>query len=282
MPFVLTQHRRRDAAVQFLRRMYQFAVGPGCALCTAAHDGEFAVCADCIADLPRPPVGKQCPICAEIESGGAICGRCLQSPPHFDATVAAFIYAFPMDRLVLKLKYGGGWPLAPTMAKLFHSALINFNSPMPDLIAPLPLHPSRERERGFNQSLEIARPLAKRLKIPMDASALIRVRAGLFQTSQPNWKERKRNVKGAYQAAKKDASALIRVRAGLSQASQPNWKARKRNVKGAYQAAKKFDGMTVALLDDVMTSGSTLNEAARALKKAGANRVINWVIARAL
>ena len=224
--------------------MYQFAVGPGCALCTAAHDGEFAVCADCIADLPRPPVGKQCPICAEIESGGAICGRCLQSPPHFDATVAAFIYAFPMDRLVLKLKYGGGWPLAPTMAKLFHSALINFNSPMPDLIAPLPLHPSRERERGFNQSLEIARPLAKRLKIPMDASA------------------------------------LIRVRAGLSQASQPNWKARKRNVKGAYQAAKKFDGMTVALLDDVMTSGSTLNEAARALKKAGANRVINWVIAR--
>jgi ComF family protein len=176
---------------------------------------------------------------------GAICGACLKEPPHFDATLALFAYAFPVEHFVQGLKYQGRLPLARFFAACFTDSLAKRADRHIDCIAPLPLHPLRLKERGFNQSMEIARPLAQRLNLPLLASACSRQLDTAPQTSLP-------------------------------------WKARGNNVRGAFHCNIDLSGKTIAVVDDVMTTGATLNEFARTLKKHGAAHVTNWVAARAL
>ena len=210
--------------------------GEDCLLCGAEGAPEL-LCPACIADLPA--LAESCPRCALPSPAAALCGSCLKLPPHFDATLALWRYEFPCDGLVQALKYRARLALAGFFARSHASR------PMPevDLIVPMPLHPKRLAERGFNQALEIARGLARHLGRPIEPRGVLRVKDTLPQTVLP-YEERAKNVRGAF---------LCRL---------------------------DLSGASVAVLDDVMTTGATLNELARALKRAGATRVENLVIAR--
>lgn len=157
--------------------------------------------------------------------------------------MAAVAYRFPADALIQACKYGGDLIAARALGELLADAV--GGEPAPDLIVPMPLHPNRLRERGFNQALEIARPVASRTGAPLSANACERV------TDTP------------------------------PQASLP-WKEREKNIRGAFACAADLSGKRIALVDDVMTTGHTLNEAARILRRAGAARVECWVVARTL
>ena len=214
--------------------------GGTCYLCRGASAG--ALCAPCSAELPylaRP----RCPSCGLPGTAETLCGRCLGEPPAFDATIAAFAYAFPADVLVQGLKFRSELALARLLADALYAEVRAASAGAVDLIVPVPLHDLRLRERGYNQSMEIARGIASRLDVPLAADACARVRNTAAQLDLP-------------------------------------LKARRENVRGAFSCRQALDGKTVAVVDDVMTTGATLSEVAATLKKFGAARVVNWVVAR--
>jgi ComF family protein len=213
-------------------------LGQDCALCGTSSREEL-VCAACAAALPRLP--EHCPRCALPTPGGLVCGSCLANPPHFDGTLALWLYEFPCDRLVQALKYRAWLALAPFFAR----CLVSRRFPAADVIVPMPLHPDRLAQRGFNQALEVARGLARRTGAPLDPRGTQRVRNTIPQT-------------------------------------ELRYEERARNIRGAFVAKVDFSGKTVAVVDDVMTTGATLDELARVLKRAGAVRVENLVIARSV
>lgn len=180
-------------------------------------------------------------MCALPTPNATTCGRCLKHAPHFDCTVAVFAYAFPLDKLVQALKFGEQLVLAGSLANQLAQRI----EILPDCIMPMPLHSARLRERGFNQSLELARHVARRLDIPLRQDACQRVR-----DTPPQ-------------------SAL-------------NWKERGKNMRHAFACTENLSGKHVAVVDDVMTSGASLNELAQTLRRAGAREVSAWVIARTL
>lgn len=200
------------------------------------------MCTGCDADLPYAPT-LACPVCALPVPDGRVCGSCLREPPAFSRTLAAFSYDFPVDRLLHAFKYAGDLTLTEILAAPL--ARLAAAQPKPDMLLPMPLHPARLKERGFNQALEIARPISRWLGIPLSTDACKRVR---------------------------DTS----TQAGLK------WRERRRNVRGAFACDLDLKGKKVAVLDDVMTTGATLNEISRILKSRGAAEVSAWVIARTL
>jgi ComF family protein len=211
--------------------------GGSCFLCRGA--AQAILCAACDADLPRLPTAL-CPRCALLSPAGAVCGRCLARPPSFDGTAAALAYAFPADALVHALKFRSELALAPLLARLM---LKNIAGEAVDCVVPVPLSAMRLRERGYNQAVEIARPLARAARAPLELALCERSRDTPAQTDLP-------------------------------------WAARERNVRGAFQCNRSLIGARVAVVDDVMTTGATLSEMATTLKRAGATRVVNWVVAR--
>lgn len=212
-----------------------------CFLCGAdSHVG--LCCAACDAELPRL-AEPHCPVCALPTLAGEVCGQCLKHPPAFDHTVAAFRYEFPLDKLIQALKFRERLVLVNYLA----DAVVQRVHTKPDRLVALPLHPVRLRERGFNQSLLLARRISRRLGIPLLADACERVRNTPPQSLLP-WKERDKNMRQAF-VCKSDA-----------------------DVRGRH----------VAIVDDVMTTGASIGELARALKQAGASEVSAWVVARTL
>jgi ComF family protein len=215
-----------------------------CELC-AGVSGTALVCGACLRDLPW--LARACPVCA-LPSGGSVCGHCLSDPPAFDATIAAFSYAFPIDRLIHSLKYQGRLALAEWCADAILARREPANPGVgsrPDRLIALPLAVLRQRERGYNQALEIARVIGARTGVPLLSRGLSRVRATPPQAALP-------------------------------------WTERAKNVRGAFACGLDFSGLSVALVDDVMTTGASLAEAAKMLKESGAVRVENWVVARTL
>ncbi len=210
--------------------------GGDCLLC-GEESGPELLCAACVAELPT--LVEHCPQCALPSHAGAVCGSCLDRPPHYDRTLALWRYEFPCDRLVQALKYRARLALAGFFARSLASRPL----PEVDLIVPMPLHPKRLAERGFNQALEIARGLARHLGRPIEPRGVLRVKDTPPQTRLP-------------------------------------YEERAKNVRGAFLCKLDLSGASVAVVDDVMTTGATLNELARALKRAGAARVENFVIAR--
>jgi len=211
-----------------------------CFVCGQAS-GDSLVCPACTACLPLL-AGPLCPVCARPSTDGAVCGACLSSPPHFDATVAAFRYAFPVEHVVQGLKYRHRLPLAGWLADALTARV---DSTGLDCMIPLPLSALRMKERGFNQAQEIARPLARRLGLALVPDACVRVRDTVPQASLP-------------------------------------WKERQANIRHAFECRADLTGQRVAVVDDVMTTGATLDEFARTLKLHGAARVENWVAVRTL
>jgi ComF family protein len=172
-----------------------------------------------------------------------MCGRCLSHPPIFTRTEAVFGYAFPLDKLIQAMKYGEQLALANGFAKELAQRIEKNN--LPDFIIPMPLHPAKLKERGFNQSLLLAEKIARELNLkPL-----------------PN--------------------ACQRVRDTPSQSSL-KWKERDKNVKGAFSCDIDLTGKRIALVDDVMTTGASLNALAKVIKKAGAAEINTWIIARTL
>src|SRR5258706_5808157 len=198
------------------------------------------LCARCDADLPRVGAGP-CPKCALASPGGALCGRCLARPPAFDATAAALAYRFPSDVLVQALKFLSELALAALFGNLIARRVAA--AERADLVVPVPLFPRRLRERGFNQAVEIARNVARLTGTRLDLGSCERILDTPPQFGLP-------------------------------------LEERERNVRGAFRCGGLLAGARVAVVDDVMTTGSTLQEIALTLKGAGAARVVNWVVAR--
>ena len=228
MPFL----RQKTCGV--LERLLGWTDQP-CHLC-GAHQ-RAPVCPSCSSELARPL--NTCPRCAIPMAAPGDCGPCTLQPPAFDATRAAWLYVPPLDRLVHGLKYHGRLPLAAWFGEALSKDL-----PSVDFICPMPLHPTRLRERGFNQAHEIARIVSGRTGIPLMKRTVRRIRPTLEQ------------------------SLLDR-------------RARRANVRGAFHCAEPMDGATILVIDDVMTTGATLEQVAQALRLAGAAQVINRVVARA-
>ena len=216
-----------------------------CVLCGATAKGaaQQMLCNPCNASLPlRPP--EVCPQCGISSPKAMLCGDCLADPPAFDATLAVFTYRFPFDQLIQSFKYSANLALTDFFAARLVATLHASQSTPVDVVIPLPLGRKRLSERGFNQAILIAQSVAQKLNLPLEATTLVRVRETLPQAGLP-------------------------------------WKQRHANVKGAFTCNTDLGGRHVALLDDVMTTGATLNEAAKQLKKNGAARVTAWVMARA-
>lgn len=223
-----------------IRSIFNRFLPPACLLC-GGH-AHAALCAGCRADLPWHSA-PACPVCALPSPEGRVCGACLKRPPAYDRTRAALAYAFPLDRLIPHLKYRGRLAVAPALADCLAASLDD--APRPDCLTPMPLHPARLRERGFNHAGEIARGLAQRLDLRLDAALCRRVR---------------------------DTPPQMRLPLDM----------RRRNVRGAFECDAAVSGLHVAVVDDVMTTGSSLDALAQSLKRAGAREVSCWVVARAL
>ncbi len=216
---------------------------PTCLLCGDAGYGGRDLCAACFECLPYNV--PACPRCGQSLpfEGDIPCGDCQKTPPAFDRTFALFRYEEPVRHLIHALKFHARYPCARLLGGMLGDALREVEE-KPQCIIPVPLHLGRYRERGYNQATEIARAVSRRLQIPLDLHSCIRVHA-----TQPQ--------------------------------SELTSRQRLRNVKKAFAMAKPIKAEHVAILDDVVTTGATVNELAKVLCMAGVKRIDVWACARA-
>lgn len=213
-----------------------------CLLCDAPAGADH-LCPACALELPR--IHQACPCCAMPVATPGVCASCLRHPPPFDAAMAPLEYAGAVRYLLTHFKFSGrlshGVPLAHHLLDMVRRRSVGG---LPMALLPIPVHPQRLRERGYNQSLELARFLGRGLDIPVLPQALQRVRATPPQMSLPE-------------------------------------SARVANVRGAFLVGTAVP-RHVALIDDVLTTGATVSELARLLKKQGCDRVEVWCASRAI
>lgn len=198
-----------------------------CRHCTHALPWNRCACPRCAVPLPLP---------------APACGSCLRQAPPQTETRAVFVYAPPLDRLLPRLKFHDDLAAGRLLAWLMAQALAD--APRPEAVIALPLHRSRLRRRGYDQALELARPLARRLDLPLLEGRLVRTRETAAQ-SELDAAARRSNVRGAF---------AVRARQALP--------------------------THIAVIDDVMTTGATAHAAANTLLRAGVARVDVWVCAR--
>ena len=186
-------------------------------------------------------------MCAEPLPGASgaprICGACLADPPPFDSSFVPFRYAYPLDHLVQGLKFRNELACGRVLGELFARCLVARGAPLPEVIVPVPLALRRYRQRGYNQASELALSI--------------------------------RRITGA--AVRSDIA--VRQRETAEQAGLDR-KARRRNVTGAFAIAAPLQARHVAILDDVVTTGSTVRELAKVLRCSGVERLEVWAIAR--
>lgn len=231
-----------DAPSSVLASIHRWLLPWRCLLCGDAGKEGMDLCAECAAELPRNT--SCCARCAlPLPLSASECGRCQRKPPPWDAAWAPFRYAWPLDRLETRFKFGRDLAAGRALTSMW----LGERPPLvlPQLIIPVPLHRRRLRERGYNQALEMAKSLAKVLAIPCRHDLLQRTRYTDAQT-------------------------------GLDAAQ------RRRNLRDAFAMPKSTSlPAHVAVLDDVFTTGATMAECSRALKRTGATRVDVWALARA-
>lgn len=215
---------------------------PECHCCRKPITPDRYLCATCQQKMPVTPYA--CKVCAAAlpDDTQSLCGACIKQMPDFDASIAAYRFDQPVAGWIKAFKFSRQLQHVPVLADALLQAVQGQG--MPDLLLPIPLHRTRLRERGFNQSLELARYLSRHLSVAVDAHSLCRQRE-------------------------------TKPQSGLKA------RQRQRNVREAFQVVKPIAAKHVALIDDVMTSGATVSEAAYVLKQAGVERVDVWVVARA-
>ena len=228
-----------------LNKLLDLLLPPHCLLC-GLPSTRACICHPCREDLPR--AGHCCvqcglPVTAE---GDSLCGQCLGRAPPFVHTVYPLQYLFPVDRLVQSFKFNRQLAAGRVLARLMCEHVVRQQSSCPEALIPMPLHTLRLFQRGFNQAFELAAYVGHEIGIPLVAGSLRRKRHTRAQSGLSG-QQRRRNVRGAFQWR--------------------GWHPPPRHV---------------ALVDDVMTTGTTVAECARVLKKAGSKRVDVWVAARAI
>lgn len=199
-------------------------------------------CGACDAAMPYLDM-PHCPICSQPTPQGELCGHCLKKPPLFTRTVAAFTYSFPVDQLIQAMKYQEQLALAQIFSEKLSQRIDK--TKLPDYLIPMPLHPAKLKSRGFNQAQLIAALLAKSLDLSLLTHACHRLRDTPSQTSLP-------------------------------------WKERSKNVRGAFGCDVDLSEKHIALVDDVLTTGTSLNALADVVQKQGAREISAWVVARAV
>ncbi len=223
----------------------QFWLFPAsCVLCGAPGHNGVDLCPHCETDLPRISPACQCCGLPLTENEQARCGQCLQTPRPYQRTISPYYYQPPLIQLITQFKFNHRLVMARVFAYLLAKHIIN-DQHKPEAIIPVPLHPRRLRERGYNQSLEIARLLGKTLNIPVDYKLCQRTRYTLPQT-------------------------------GLTA------KTRKQNVKDAFGLTGTCEYKHIAIVDDVITTGHTITELASLLHKNGVDEIEVWSVARAV
>jgi len=214
-----------------------------CLLCGAPGDRDRDLCSGCHAALPMNHYACQCcgiPLGTRVEVS---CGQCQQHPPPFQRTFAPLLYQPPVDYLIKELKFHHRLTVARLLGDWLSEMLESRQTLLPECIIPVPLHTTRLRERGFNQALELARPMAKHYKIPLVTNAVRRIRHTTPQV-------------------------------------QLDIKARRGNVRGAFSVHQPVLNRHVAVIDDVITTGNTITEVARVLCSAGVEEIEVWACAR--
>jgi ComF family protein len=219
---------------------------PRCLLCGGAgQPPSVDLCASCEAELPQNLAAcRRCAMPLEFTAGNSLCGACVRRPPRFDAACCPFVYSYPLDHMVRALKYHGGVPHARVLGGLLAARLrAEPRAHLPEMLLPVPLAAGRFQERGYNQAIEIGRYLERGLEVPLRADVLLRTRETREQVGLPR-RERRKNIRGAF-------------------------------------ALRRAAPRHVALIDDVITTASTVDELARLLKANGVKRVEVWALARA-
>lgn len=231
-----------------LRTLLNSLLPMQCYLCQ--EPSPNLICRGCAEDFIDSKIYRcrQCGIGLISNEEQQVCGECLKNPPYFDQTVVATDYLPPVDQLVQKLKFGHQLLVADLMADRMRDAVIrHFQGELPDLLIPVPLSRLRLIERGFNQAHEIAKILAPQLGVTLASRLLNRIKETQAQSSLP-LKQRHANTRNAF-VCTLNSIASIRDR-------------------------------HIGVIDDVMTTGTTLNEIAKTLKRHGAHTVSNLVFAR--
>lgn len=230
---------------KWLRIAQQTLYPPTCVLCGQASDTPHDLCGPCTAELPiNHTACRRCALPLPAEANPlSLCGRCQQHPPRYERLLAPYLYQRPINRLILDLKFNRCLGNARLLGELWLEQLSPLIDQPPDVLVPVPLHASRLAERGYNQALELARPLSKHYGLPLDYTGLRR--------SRPT-----------------------RPQAEL------DTKARAANVRKAFEATGDWRGKHVAVIDDVVTTGHTVEELTKTLLRAGAAEVEVWAFAR--
>ena len=228
----------------WLRTAHDWLLPRHCLLCLGPAE-TIDLCSGCRGDLPHIP--NPCAGCAVPLAAGRLCARCARRRSPFGAVHIPFIYAPPVTSLIHGLKFRHRLQAASVLGELLADHLESANSQLPPVLLPVPLHPRRQRQRGFNQAVEIARPLAERFELSLCPRAARRIRDTAAQSGLEDAASRRRNVRGAFSV---DAAALKNVR-------------------------------QVAVVDDVVTTGATVMALAAALRRAGIVRLTLISVARA-
>lgn len=219
-----------------------------CVLCGEFVTGNISLCLGCKAALPRIDYAcKKCGIPLEKQgTQNELCGQCIQTPSEVDYTVSLYHYENPVSYLIGQMKFQQQLTCAAILGDLLCSESNHFlrKNFLPEAILPVPLHNSRLVKRGFNQTLEISREIARQKKIPLLLDAVKRIKNTEAQTHL-------------------------------------NKQQRLSNIKGCFKLLKDIDASHVVIVDDVITTGATTNELAILLKTAGVTTVGVWSVARA-
>ena len=237
-----------------MKKILDFLYPPRCQLCGGAYDLFYAgqLCAPCAADFRLNE--SACRVCGlpvgvpkiSLPHQISICSACTKKPPVYDSCWSPFIYAQPLEWMIQQLKFNAKLNFAPVLSSLMSARLHQglYKNNKPNAIIPMPLHNVRLKQRGFNQSHLLIKPVANALNLPIDINSCERVRNTEHQTGK-------------------------------------NARQRQQNIKNAFTYKNEHNYQHVIVFDDVVTTGSSVSELTKTLKQSGVKRVDVWCLARA-